>query len=454
MVLQGEDMAVPTHHRHRNAYHFTSIENLESIIDNGIFSTNQKIARGIVHVNVAEEGIQRRRALMQIPGMDGRFVHDYVPFYFAKKTPMQLAVLHKKNVDQQFIIYLSVSILSLETRVGAYFTNASANTDIPPTFFSGNNQAQQLDVLDWQTIDNNGWSYADESQRHRKMAELLLPDHVPLFEINQIITWNRDVSDIVRQIFQDKGIAAPNIVEGDFQHYYCEPGKWSNSLVTGPFFLKRLFDEAVSYVVSFQRQVVPKFQSLQHALHALRTNFAAIKELEDIDGLGANYGPHREDVGAHSRRVAGLVVNSPEYHQLDAIHREVLEMAAYLHDIGKGPKTRWDNNFMDKADGEHPKKSLPMLKRILTEDFPVLPPDLVRKIVMLVTYDDLLGEIVAKGRNKSQLFDIVTSPEDINMLVALSKADIGSLNQIWLTQVSDGIDSLRNEVLQRLQGNG
>lgn len=109
---------------------------------------------------------------------------------------------------------------------------------------------------------------------------------------------------------------------------------------------------------------------------------------------------------------------------------------------------------MDKADGEHPKKSLPMLKRILTEDFPVLPPDLVRKIVMLVTYDDLLGEIVAKGRNKSQLFDIVTSPEDINMLVALSKADIGSLNQIWLTQVSDGIDSLRNEVLQRLQGNG
>lgn len=447
-------MAIPDRYRFRNAYHFTSIENLESIIDNGILSTNQKIARGIDHVNVAEEGIQRRRAQMQVPGTNGRVVHDYVPFYFAKKTPMQLAVLHKKNVDQQLIIYLSVPMLSLETRLGTYFTNASANTDIPPVFFSGNNQGQQLDELDWQTIDNNGWRYADENQRHRKMAELLLPDHVHLNEINQITTWNRYISEQVRLIFQNKGIAAPNVVEGGGEHYYYEPGNWSSSLVTGPYVLKSLFEQVVTDINSHPRQGIPKFQSLGHALDAIRTDFAAVKELEDINGLVANYGPHHGDVGVHSRRVADLIANSHEYRQLNAPHREVLELAAYLHDIGKGPKTRWPNNIMNKADEEHPRKSLPMLKRILTEDLPVLPADLVRKIVMLVTYDDLLGEIVAKGRNKSQLFDIVTSPEDINMLVALSKADIGSLNNIWLMQVSGGIDNLRNEALQNLQGNG
>jgi len=446
-------MAVPVHHRGRNAYHFTSIQNLESIIDHGIFSTNQKIARGILHVNVAEEGIQRRRALMQVPGANGRCVHDYVPFYFAKKTPMQQAVLYKKNVDQQFIIYLSVSVLLMETRAGAYYTSASANTDVPPAFFSGNHQSDQLDQLDWQTIDNGRWGYDDDAQKHRKMAELLLPDHVPLSEINQIVTFNRSVSDCVRQIFQNKGVVPPNIVEAGGEHYYLEPGNWNASLVTGPFFLKRFVDEAISHVVSFQRQVMPKFQTLSDALRAIRANFAAIRELQDIDGLGANYGPHREDVGAHSRRVSGLVLNSPEYIQLDPIHREVLELAAYLHDIGKGPKTRWPNSFMNKADGEHPKKSLPMLKRILTEDLPILPPDIVRKIIMLVTYDDLLGEIVAKGRDKSQLFDIITCPEDITMLVALSKADIGALNQIWLMQVSAGIDALRVEALQKLQGN-
>ncbi|MDX7853788.1 DarT ssDNA thymidine ADP-ribosyltransferase family protein [Aeromonas caviae] len=447
-------MAVPDKYRHRNAYHFTSIENLESIIDNGLYSTNQKNARNINHVNVAEEGIQRRRAQMQVPGAGGRVVHDYVPFYFAKKTPMQLAVLHKKNVDQQFIIYFSVPIFLLETRLGAYFTNASANTAIPPTFHSGNNNAEQLDTLDWQTIDCNGWSYIDENQKHRKMAELLLPDHVHLNDVNQIITWNKYISEQVRLIFRNKGVAAPNIVEGGGEHYYCQPGNWSCSLVTGPIALKSLFEQVVTDVDSHPRQEIPKFQSLGHTLHAVRTNFGAIKELEDINGLIANYGPHRGDVGAHSRRVADLITKSHEYHQLDATHREILELAAYLHDIGKGPKTRWPNNIMNKADEEHPRKSLPMLKRILTEDLPVLPTDLVRKIVMLVTYDDLLGEIVAKGRNKSQLFDIVTSPEDINMLVALSKADIGSFNNIWLMQVSGEIDNLRNEALQNLQGNG
>ena len=390
---------------------------------------------------------------MQVPGANGRCVHDYVPFYFAKKTPMQQAVLYKKNVDQQFIIYLSVSVLLMETRPGAYYTNASANTDIPPAFFSGNFQADQFDQLDWPTIDSGRWSYDDEDQKHRKMAELLLPDHVPLCEIDQIVTFNRSISDCVRQIFQSKEVGPPNVVEAGGDHYYLEPGNWNASLVTGPFFLKRFVDEAVSYVTLFQRPVMPKFQTLGDALRAIHANFAAIRELGDIDGLGANYGPHKEDVGAHSRRVAGLVLSSPEYNQLDPIHREVLELSAYLHDIGKGPKTRWPNSFMNKADGEHPKKSLPMLKRILTEDLPILPPDIVRKIIMLVTYDDLLGEIVAKGRDKSQLFDIIACPEDIAMLVALSKADIGALSQVWLMQVSAGIDALRDEALQNMQGN-
>lgn len=443
-------MSIPEAYRSRNAYHFTSIENLESIINDGLLSTNLKRRRGITHVNVAEEGIQERRALMQVPGANGRTVHDYVPFYFAKKTPMQLAVLHKKNVDQQFVIYLSISLNVLDTRSGVYFTDSSANTNVPPNFYSGN-EAFRLDGLDWGLIDSHRWSYNNETDRHRKMAELLLPDQVLLSEINQIITWNQSISNCVKQIFQNKGLDAPDVIEGDYQHYYTEPGNWNCSLVTGPFFLKRFFDQTVSEIVSSSRSG-SKFQSLSAALQSVKQNFGSIQELQDIDGLGANYGPHSEDVGAHSRRVADLVRNSPEYHLLDEHHREILEISAYLHDIGKGPKSRWNNSFMDKPDSEHARKSLPMLKRILTEDFPVLPSDTVRKIVMLVTYDDLLGEIVAKGRNKSQLFDLVNCPEDIQMLVALSKSDIGALDQFWLQQTSGGIDFLKQEMLQKLQG--
>lgn len=99
-------MTVPVHHRHRNAYHFTSVDNLESIIETGLFSTNQKIARRISHVNVADEGIQGRRAVMQVPNTNGRCVHDYVPFILQKR-PCNCLFFIKKC--RSAIYYLSFS---------------------------------------------------------------------------------------------------------------------------------------------------------------------------------------------------------------------------------------------------------------------------------------------------------------------------------------------------------
>ena len=48
-----------------------------------------------------------------------------------------------------------------------------------------------------------------------------------------------------------------------------------------------------------------------------------------------------------------------------------------------------------------------MLKRILTEDIGGLSEESVRKIVTLVTYDDLIGDIVARDRDEKQLVDII-----------------------------------------------
>lgn len=448
-------MPIANHYRFRKAYHFTSIENLRSIIDHGIYSTNQKAALRIEHSNVAEPGIQERRARMEVPETGGRVVHDYVPFYFAKKTPMQLSVIHKKNVDQQFIIYFSVSLSLLESLPGACFTNASANTDEPPTFFFGD-ECEKLDQLDWQTIDSTSWIYHDDDTKHRKMAELLIPNCLPLEYVSEIIVWNSWIRGEVLHIFKECGVTPPPVRVDSFNHYYGKPSRWNESLITGPYFLKQGFEEVVDEILSFNRVAPPKFESLNEGLIAVRESLSAIKELGDVDGLRANYGPHFDDVGTHSRRVAESVVGSPEYALLDQVNRDILELSAYLHDIGKGPKNRWPkdicgNYHMNRPDSDHAAESLPMLKAILTEDFPFLPRDTVRKIVMLVTYDDLLGDIAANGRDKSQLFEVVTCAEDIHMLVAISKADIGSLDNHWLANVSPDIDLIRDEVLRSLE---
>lgn len=444
-------MPLPVNYSFRFAYHFTSLHNLESALENGLLSTNQKNLRKINHFNIAEAGIQGRRGLMSVTGSNGKYVHDYVPFYFAKRTPMLMAVLHKKNVDQQFIICFAVSLNIIDRRPGVFFTDASANTDIPPDFYKSSDYAS-LDKLNWNIIDSQRWKYPDDDERHQKMAELLVPESVLMREIDHIIVWNDSIGQCVRNCFTEKNIPCPTI-KVDPWHYYSDPSDRRHSLITGPFFLKKEFEETIENITK-GRLAQTKYLSLEAALIAIRNDFNSIKELADIDGLRADYGPHKDDVGTHSRRVANLVIQSPEYYELDTHNRMILEVAAYLHDIGKGPKSRWDDSHMKTADNNHARKSLPMLERILTQDIGSLPIDSIRRLIMLVTYDDLLGDIAANGRDRQQLFDIITCETDVNMLVALSRADIGAINQQWLINTHATIERLRAESFEFLRGKG
>ena len=81
---------IPNDLKGRFIYHFTSLNNLESIISEGLLSTNLKIDNGVVHENIANNEIQERRKTMKVTCGPQGVVHDYVPFYFAKRTPMDV----------------------------------------------------------------------------------------------------------------------------------------------------------------------------------------------------------------------------------------------------------------------------------------------------------------------------------------------------------------------------
>lgn len=441
-------MSIPDRLKGRYAYHFTLIDNLDSIIENGLLCTNLKNKQGISHENIAEHGIQGRRGTMPVPCSGGNFVHDYVPFYFSKKTSMQLGVINKKNVDQPLLIYLAVPIDIIESKAGVVFSNASANTDTPPNFFNAVS-AQMLDSLNWGAIDDKKWGCPSDEYRHQKMAELLVPRALQISEVSYIAVWNEWIKGEVEKIFQAKGIQAPAI-KFDEEHFYInfyDGGR--NSIVTGPRLLKHEVDETISEICK-SLSSPKKYKNAKAALEAIACSFSSIKELADIDGLKASYGPHSDDVGTHSRKVAGGLYNYDEYNKLSGEDKEIVLLSAYFHDIGKGPKSRWGQNGMDRADNDHAVKSLPMLKRILTEDIGGLREDSIRKIVMLVTYDDLIGDIVAKGRDEKQLTDIIHTENDLNMLVAIAKADMNSINQFWVIAHHDSIEALKSRVVETI----
>ncbi|WDT86989.1 DarT ssDNA thymidine ADP-ribosyltransferase family protein [Alteromonas sp. 009811495] len=441
-------MNIPQGLKGRYAYHFTLIDNLESIIDSGLLCTNLKDAQGVSHEDIAEKGIQGRRSTMPVPCSGGKFVHDYVPFYFSKKTSMQLGVINKKNVDQPLLIYFAVPIEIIEKKVGVVFTDASANTDIPPNFYNLSS-VNMLDSLNWDAIDDKKWGCPTEEYRHQKMAELLVPGGIQISEVSYIIIWNEWIKGEVEKIFQGKAVQSPSL-KFDEDHYYMnfyDGGR--QSIITGPRFLKHEVDQTISDICK-NTNGPKKYESIRASLEAIARNFSSIKELDDIDGLRASYGPHADDVGTHSRKVAAGLDQLCEYNELSDEDKEIVLLSAYLHDIGKGPKSRWGQDGMTRADNDHAVKSLPMLKRILTEDIGGLSEESIRKIVILVTYDDLIGDIVARGRDEKQLADVIENENDLNMLIALGKADMNSINMYWVMSHGQSIETLKSRMLQVL----
>jgi len=169
-------MDIPNIYKGRYFYHFTHVENIDSIVKYGILSTNTKVEKGIKHVDLANENIQLRRSEMDVPCKPKGKIHDYVPFYFTARNPMLLGVLNRKNIDQPLVVYIAVSIDKLiENNV--VFTDASANTLIPPNFYT---DPKDLDKLNWDLINSKSWTAKDKDELHSRMAEVLIYNKMPI----------------------------------------------------------------------------------------------------------------------------------------------------------------------------------------------------------------------------------------------------------------------------------
>ena len=74
-------------------FHITAIANLPAILARGaLLSKNGGAATGINYQNIAHAGAQGARAARSVPNPPGGLVHDFVPFYFAPRSPMLFAI--------------------------------------------------------------------------------------------------------------------------------------------------------------------------------------------------------------------------------------------------------------------------------------------------------------------------------------------------------------------------
>ncbi|MEO9651658.1 MAG: DarT ssDNA thymidine ADP-ribosyltransferase family protein [Roseobacter sp.] len=437
-------MPIPANYSNRFIYHFTHIENLPGLLETGLLANGHQDFPEHVQ-SVAEAGIQARRSQMGVTCGPQGVVHDYVPFYFGAKSLMLLGVIHKKNIDQCDILYFEFPIALLD-QDGAVFTDASANTALAPNFYS---DPQELGELNWAEIDSQRWSCASDQLRHQRMAEALVHGQVPLSAASACVVWNKRSKTQVQKI-TDGVEDFPNIQfeNSNRRHYFTKflvKEEKGQSLVKGPNALASMYVKVCEHFdehIGENSDDAP-FTGPKSLLAGLRKDFGCIPETAELVGLETVNRIHKETVDIHTQQVVDTLLAQPEFEALDVRQKTLIELAAFLHDIGKGPKKRWLNNetgvCLQQNDPDHPFTGMIMLARVLTEEIVSIKPKNAKLLAKLVCYHDLVGDVLGRGRHESQIIQIADSAEELRLLFLLGKADATTLGFHWDQAKADAL---------------
>lgn len=207
-------------------FHFTAFQNLESIFSFGaIKSKNLLRSENITSINIACNNIQDKRA-RTIVDDQGRTLHDYVPFYFAPRSPMLYSIVHNnvpeaEETNQDKFVYLVSSVDDLSSQEFV-FTDYQAIV----TYASFYKNLSDLDKICWDLICEEPHIPAtkapfcgyckyfhnrDEDLRYVKrkearLAEFLVFSQVPIEKISMIVVKNKSMKDYVEKLLRNYNI--------------------------------------------------------------------------------------------------------------------------------------------------------------------------------------------------------------------------------------------------------
>ena len=191
----------------KNIHYFNRIEpidNLSSILKLGILSRNEVISKNIDFKDVSWVDVQKCRAL------NFKDIHNYVPLYFAKHTPMLYVLSEWENKKFKLaIIKINLKVLE-EDKV--FFTNISCSRNDKDRVIYKN--PESLKELNWEIINTRSGN-TDEYKKY-KSAEVLVFERVDIKYISLIVV----ADDIVKNNIVEKYKAInPEIIKVDYDEF-------------------------------------------------------------------------------------------------------------------------------------------------------------------------------------------------------------------------------------------
>lgn len=154
----------------KELYYITHIENVSSILTNGILSHNE--AKKLKHYSIAMEEIQQRRQDKEIP--NAGTLHDYANLYFDAHNPMLSKCRDQNNII--CVLCVSPDILELP---GVIVSDHNAASEYARFY----KMEEGLMTLDESMVFAQSWKHPEniiEEWQHKsiKCAEVLIPGKI------------------------------------------------------------------------------------------------------------------------------------------------------------------------------------------------------------------------------------------------------------------------------------
>lgn len=197
-------------------YHITHINNFESIIKQGSLWSHALIKQHRIHYkDVANQDIQSRRERTLIPVGTGDYLHDYVPFYFAPRSPM-LYSLKMRSIPQEDLVYFMTNTETIQKHsLHFIFTDAHAIRRLT-NFYT---DLENLNQIDWDVMQASLWMDTDDdpNRKARRQAEFLVYNEVPLSACIGIAVYHPQMKQRVEEMLEYVGLSLPVAVR---RHFY------------------------------------------------------------------------------------------------------------------------------------------------------------------------------------------------------------------------------------------
>lgn len=201
-------------------FHITAIPNLVGLAQQKhLLAKNVMAHQGLGYANIAYQSVQGRRANKVVTAGAGGVLHDYVPFYFAPRSPMLMAI-NRGNVEgcnyrQDDIAHMRSSLRAvLGSKLPFVFYDKNAAVFNARCF----DDISQLGQIDWPLFFEHPrkdgycqyWNSVHTNERYvsrmeTRQAEFLIHQAFPLNLVEEVVVRTEATAEMVRELVHGAG---------------------------------------------------------------------------------------------------------------------------------------------------------------------------------------------------------------------------------------------------------